>query len=105
LAFVVALGVRSGGGYRLVVGGDHVFTLNEKAEDAWHVFSATVEKVDHSLAVMHRARIEDLMTQAARVRIGDSLSSGMAKVIEKRDRLKGFLQDVITKDVGAVSVR
>lgn len=97
---------RHAGEYRdkgvMVVGDDHVFTLNEKAEDTWHVFSATVEKVDHSLATMHRERIESLATHAARVRIGESLSSGMAKAINKPDRLKGFLQDVITKDVSTV---
>lgn len=100
---------RSAGEYRdkgvMVVGADHVFTLSEKAQDAWHVFTATVEKTDPSLATMHRERIDDLVTHAARVRIGESLSAGMQKIIEKPDRLKGFLQDVITKDVSAVTVR
>jgi hypothetical protein len=97
------------GNYRdcdvMVVGDEHVFSMVRKAQDAWGAFCNLRRETDALLARDHRAAIEVLTGQATPIRSYQHVFARVRGAFEKPERLKSFLEGVITSKGKSVTYR
>jgi hypothetical protein len=91
---------RLAGSYRdrdvMVIGDENVFSMAERAQDAWGAFCNVHRERSTLLAHEERAAIEILTGCATPIRTCEHIYPRLQHTFEKPERLKGFLEDVIT---------